>query len=90
MPILGIVNSSGGTPGAPTSISATAGNAQAIVSFTAPTYTGKGGAVTYTATSSPSSFTSTGSSSPLTVTGLTNGTPYTFTVKTNTSYGKCI
>jgi len=88
MPIIGIVSSSGGTPGAPTSVSASAGNAQATVSFTAPTYTGKGGAVTYTATSSPGNFTATGSSSPLTVTGLTNGTSYTFTVKTNTSYGK--
>lgn len=71
---------SGRTPGVPTSVTASAGNAQATVSFVAPAYTGKGGTVTYTATSSPGNFTASGNSSPLTVTGLSNGTAYTFTV----------
>jgi len=81
MPIIGSsASQSGRVPGAPTSVSATAGNAQAVVSFTVPAYTGKSGTVSYTATSSPSGFTASGASSPLTVTGLSNGTSYTFTV----------
>lgn len=68
----------GRTPSQPTSVTASAGNAQATVSFT-PGYAGKGNAV-YTATSSPGGFTASGASSPLIVTGLSNGTAYTFTV----------
>lgn len=60
----------------PTNLVATAGNAQATISFTASV----GGGITgYTVTSSPGGMTATGSSSPITVTGLTNGTSYTFT-----------
>ena len=69
-------------PGAPTSVSATAGNAQATVTFVAPTFTGVPPGVTgYLATSTPGSLTATGASSPLTVTGLSNGTSYTFGVQ---------
>jgi hypothetical protein len=77
------------TPGAPTSVTATAGNASASVAFTAPTDTGyPANAITsYTATSSPGSFTATGAASPLTVVGLTNGTSYTFTVRATNSAG---
>lgn len=68
-------------PGAPTSVSATAGDAQATVTFTAPTFTGVPPGITgYRAISDPGGFTATGASSPLTVTGLTNGTSYTFAV----------
>jgi len=85
MPILGShASQSGRTPGVPTSVSATAGDGQAVVSFTEPTYKGKG-TVSYTVTSSPGGITATGSSSPITVTGLTNGTTYTFTVAASTS-----
>lgn len=85
MPILGSsASQSGRTPGQPTSVSATAGDAQAVVSFTVPAYTGKG-TVNYTATSSPGGFTASGASSPLTVTGLSNGTAYTFTVRATTA-----
>ena len=70
----------------PTSVSATAGNGQATVSFTLPVYDGKGVA-TFVATSSPGGFTASGSSSPITVTGLSNGTAYTFTVTTISGYG---
>jgi hypothetical protein len=73
-------------PGAPTDVSATAGNAQAAVSFTAPANNGGAAITSYTVTSSPGGFTATGSSSPITVTGLTNGVAYTFTViATNTN-----
>jgi hypothetical protein len=69
-------------PGAPTSVSATAGDTQATITFTAPTFTGVPPGITgYLATSSPGGITATGASSPLTVTGLTNGTAYTFGVQ---------
>jgi hypothetical protein len=82
---LGPVSSSAGRkPGTPTIGTASAGNAQATVTFTEPSYLGKpNSSLTYTATSSPSSISNTGSASPITVTGLSNGTSYTFAVKLN-------
>ena len=74
-------------PGAPTSVSAEASNAQAIVSFIPPVNNGGSPITSYTVTSSPGGFTATGSSSPLTVTGLTNGTSYTFRVVATNSIG---
>jgi len=76
-----------GVPDTPTIGTATAGNAQATVPFTVPSYTGKGGAVTYRALSTPSSVEATGSGTPITVSGLTNGVSYTFQVRLETSYG---
>lgn len=73
-------------PAAPTGVSATAGNTEATVSFTAPTFTGVPAGITnYRVTSSPDSITATGSSSPITVTGLTNDTAYTFVVQAQNS-----
>lgn len=74
------------TPGAPSSVVATAGNAQASVSFTAPS---QGGSAisSYAVVSSPGSITATGASSPITVSGLTNGTAYTFTVSATNQSG---
>jgi hypothetical protein len=77
----------GFTPGAPTSVTAVAGNAQATVSFTAPVSDGGAAITSYTVTSSPGGFTATGGASPITVTGLTNGTAYTFTVSATNSAG---
>ena len=74
-------------PGAPTIGTATAGNAQATVSFTAPASNGGSVITSYTVTSSPGGFTTSGAASPLTVTGLTNGTAYTFTVKATNAVG---
>ena len=88
MRIVGVPPSGGLQPYAPTSVSATAGDGQATISFTAPTWFGKNlVASSYTATSSPGGITGSGVTSGFNVTGLTNGTAYTFTVKTNTSYG---
>lgn len=71
-------------PSAPTIGTATPGDGQASVAFTAP----PGETVdTYTVTSTPGDFTATGPSSPLVVTGLTNDTAYTFTVHATNSGG---
>jgi hypothetical protein len=75
-------------PGAPTSVSAVAGDAQATVTFVAPTFVGIPPPITgYLAISSPGGLTATGASSPLTVTGLSNGTSYTFGVQATNSIG---
>ena len=74
-------------PGAPTNVTATACNGQAIVSFTAPSSDGGSVITGYTVTSSPGSLTAKGTSSPITVKGLTNGQAYTFTVTAANKYG---
>ena len=77
-------------PGAPTSVTASAGDGQAIVSFTPPVSDGGAPIAQYTVTSSPGGFTATGSASPITVTGLTNGTSYTFTVTATSNGGTSV
>jgi len=67
-------------PDAPTIGSATAGNQQASVSFTAPGSNGGSSINSYTVTANPGGNTGTGSGSPIIVTGLTNGVSYSFTV----------
>jgi HYR domain/Fibronectin type III domain len=74
-------------PGAPTGVSATAGNAQATVSFSPPASDGGATITSYRVTASPGGANATGGSSPITVTGLTNGTSYTFTVTATNSAG---
>ena len=72
---------------APTIGTATAGNAQASVSFIAPASTGGTAVTGYSVTSSPGGITGTGTASPITVSGLTNGTAYVFTVTATNSAG---
>lgn len=74
-------------PGAPAIGTATAGDGQALVSFTAPAFNGGASITGYTVTANPGGFTVSGSSSPIAVTGLTNGTAYTFTVTATNSAG---
>lgn len=74
-------------PGAPAIGVASAGNAQAAVSFTAPASSGGVAITGYTVTASPGGATASGTASPITITGLTNGTPYTFTVRATNSVG---
>lgn len=69
-------------PATPTIGTATAGDALASITFT-----GVSNAASYTMTSTPSSITGTGTTSPITVSGLTNGTAYTFKVKSNNPFG---
>jgi len=68
-------------PSAPGSVAATAGDASATVTWTAPTSPGSYPVTTYQVTSSPGGHTCLTSALTCTVTGLTNGTTYTFTVK---------
>lgn len=75
-------------PAVPKTVTAVAGNGQAVVSFVAP-YDNGGSPITgYEVTSIPGNIIVTGSTSPITVSGLTNGMSYTFTVKAINSMGK--
>ncbi len=74
-------------PDAPTIGTATAGNAQATVTFTPPVDDGGSAITTYTVTSNPGAVTATDTGSPITVTGLANGTTYTFTVTATNAIG---
>ena len=85
-----VVTASGGgsTPGAPTGVSAVAGNAQATVSWTAPASDGGSPISGYAVTSNPGNLTcATSGALNCTVTGLANGTAYTFTVTATNGIG---
>jgi len=76
-------------PDAPTVGTATAGDAQVSVAFTAPSDVGNDDITAYgaSATDGTNVIGATGSSSPVTVTGLTNGTSYTARVWAINDYG---
>ena len=79
-------------PGAPTSVTATCGNAQATVSWTAPASNGGAAITGYTVTPYVGATAGTPVSEPATptsatLTSLVNGTTYTFTVKATNSVG---
>ena len=78
-----------GAPSAPTIGTATSGNGQVTIAFTAPSYSGSV-ITSYTATSSPGGITGTlnqAGSGTITVTGLTNSEAYTFTVTATNGIG---
>lgn len=75
-------------PGAPTGVTATAGNALAAISWTAPVSNGGAVITGYRITRTPGGQTMTvGAVTNATFTGLTNGTAYTFTVAAQNSAG---
>jgi Domain of unknown function (DUF4082)/Fibronectin type III domain/Bacterial Ig domain len=83
---------SSGVPGAPTAVSATAGNASATVTWSAPVTGGTPTSYKITpfvgTTAQPSTtITGTPPATTTTITGLTNGTTYTFTVTASNSSG---
>ena len=84
-PVLAAVNPVlAAAPTAPTGVTATAGNAQATLKFTAPTvstgYTMSGYTASCTATGKTTA-TATATASPITVSSMTNGTKYSCSVK---------
>jgi hypothetical protein len=78
-------------PGAPTGVTAVAGNGQATVSWTAPASNGGSAIITYTVTSTPGGFigetVNNSGATSVVVSGLTNGVSYTFKVKAINSVG---
>jgi uncharacterized repeat protein (TIGR02543 family) len=77
-------------PGAPTSVSATAGNGTAVVSWSAPSTDGGSPITSYVVTSSGGQTCTATSSLSCTVSGLTNGTSYTFTVQAVNAVGNSV
>jgi hypothetical protein len=76
-------------PGAPTGVTASAGDAVATVSWVPPADTGTDDITGYTVTSQPGNITvsAAASATSVNVTGLTNGTSYTFVVTAKNSVG---
>jgi flagellar motor protein MotB len=76
-------------PGAPTNVTASAGNAKATITWSAPSSNGGSNVSSYTVTAAPGGATcdATASATTCEVVGLTNGTTYTFSVTATNSTG---
>jgi hypothetical protein len=89
-----VTNSQPTAPGAPTGVTASAGNGSATVSWTAPSSNGGSTITSYTVTpyvgstaQTPVTVTGNPPTTSTIVTGLTNGTTYTFTVSATNAIG---
>ncbi|HVF33801.1 MAG TPA: PKD domain-containing protein, partial [Candidatus Saccharimonadia bacterium] len=83
-----VTNAQGATaPGAPTIGTATPGDREASITFTAPASDGGSPITSYTASCNPGNFSATGPGSPLVVGSLVNGTTYTCTVSATNAAG---
>lgn len=75
-------------PPAPTGVSATGGDTEAVVSWIAPSTNGGSAITGYTVTATPGGMTvATTGPTTTTITGLTNGTAYTFAVTATNAVG---
>lgn len=74
-------------PGAPVIGTATAGDSQASIAFSAPASNGGSTITGYTATCNPGDITGAGTVSPIIVSGLTNGVAYGCSVRATNSIG---
>lgn len=77
-------------PGAPTSVTGSAGDGQVSLTWSAPSSNGGSPITSYTATASPGGATCSVATTSCVVTGLTNGTSYTFTVKATNAVGDSV
>jgi hypothetical protein len=76
-----------GAPGAPSLVTASAGDGHAIVAFTPPASDGGAPIAYYTASAFPDGPSASGTGSPIAVGGLTNGASYTFRVTATNNVG---
>ncbi len=74
-------------PGSPANVTASAGDGQAFINWTAPTSNGGSVITGYTAISEPAGKTCISSTLGCTVSGLSNGTPYRFKVSATNAAG---
>lgn len=78
------------SPGAPTGVTATAGNGAVSLAWAPPASNGGAGITGYTVTASPGGATASTAGTALTFTELANGTAYTFTVTATNSAGTSV
>ncbi|CAH1088188.1 FG-GAP-like repeat-containing protein [Candidatus Nitrotoga sp. 1052] len=80
-------NVSAVAPGAPAIVGASAGNGQAVISFTTPAFSGGAAITGYIVSCNSGAITANEATSPITVNGLNNGTNYSCSVQATNTVG---